>query len=436
MVCLPTRPERASRLGPERPLRGSHLGKQREAAPAQDLGAAARREEQPDQHLHIGAGREEKPLTCSRHCRFASAGPCDRAETCTGTSAACPADGFAPPTTLCRAAAGPCDVAETCTGTNAACPADSFASAATVCRASAGPCDVAETCTGASAACPADALAPVTKVCRASAGPCDVAETCTGISSACPPDGFLQASLACRPAAGPCDVTEVCSGTSADCPPDGFLPASTICRPSTGTCDPAENCTGSSAACPPDISQGVPAPTGLSGRYSSAGAVLTWNPVPGTTAYYVQRSWPSGGPYTAIAIALNPTYTDPDLAGGLTYYYTVTSIFGCGNSANSNQVSVSSPPLPRTLPLPPRDPGCYVGTANGWQLVSCTPYDQLGDVFKKHPGPAQNLSDVQPPAIVRARLRFSLRPTSVRITSRVRETTSWVSCPLGQPRRR
>ena len=45
---------------------------------------------------------------------------------------------------------------------------------ATTCRASAGACDVAETCTGASAACPADALTPAGTVCRASAGACDV----------------------------------------------------------------------------------------------------------------------------------------------------------------------------------------------------------------------------------------------------------------------
>src|SRR5207245_7353334 len=45
--------------------------------------------------------------------------------------------------TVCRAAAGACDVAETCTGTSAGCPADAFAAAATECRASAGECDVA-----------------------------------------------------------------------------------------------------------------------------------------------------------------------------------------------------------------------------------------------------------------------------------------------------
>jgi cysteine-rich repeat protein len=122
---------------------------------------------------------------CSAACLFeaagtscrASAGPCDVAETCTGTSAACPADQLAAAGTTCRAAAGTCDVAETCTGTAAACPADAFVAAGTTCRAAAGPCDVAETCTGTAAACPADQLAAAGTVCRVAAGTCDVAET-------------------------------------------------------------------------------------------------------------------------------------------------------------------------------------------------------------------------------------------------------------------
>src|SRR5262245_4635013 len=135
---------------------------------------------------------------CSSTCQFEAAGticraaigPCDVAETCTGSSATCPADALAPTSTVCRGSAGVCDVAETCTGSSAVCPADAFAPSGTTCRASAGVCDVAETCTGASAACPADAFQPSSTTCRGSAGVCDVAETCTGSSAACPADGF------------------------------------------------------------------------------------------------------------------------------------------------------------------------------------------------------------------------------------------------------
>src|SRR5690348_16642593 len=48
-------------------------------------------------------------------CRL-SAGVCDTAETCSGTSGACPPDGKS--TAVCRSAQGPCDVAESCDGAN------------------------------------------------------------------------------------------------------------------------------------------------------------------------------------------------------------------------------------------------------------------------------------------------------------------------------
>ena len=61
---------------------------------------------------------------------------------------------------MCRAAAGDCDVAESCSGSSAACPVDGFKSASVECRASTGICDPAENCTGSSATCPADAHSP------------------------------------------------------------------------------------------------------------------------------------------------------------------------------------------------------------------------------------------------------------------------------------
>jgi hypothetical protein len=66
-------------------------------------------------------------------CRAAALGGCDVPETCSGTSATCPADGYKARGTECRAAAPPapglsglggCDVAETCEGTSSLCPDD------------------------------------------------------------------------------------------------------------------------------------------------------------------------------------------------------------------------------------------------------------------------------------------------------------------------
>src|SRR5439155_1556779 len=138
-------------------------------------------------------------------CR-AAAGACDVQETCTGSSATCPAD--AKSTAVCRPSAGICDVVESCDGVGNNCPADGFVASGTTCRAAAGVCDVAEKCTGSSASCPADAKS--TAVCRAAAGICDVAESCDGVANTCPADDFAPAGTMCRAAAGVCDVAETC----------------------------------------------------------------------------------------------------------------------------------------------------------------------------------------------------------------------------------
>ncbi|HEY2898994.1 MAG TPA: carbohydrate-binding protein [Polyangia bacterium] len=190
-------------------------------------------------------------LAASTVCR-AAAGVCDQAESCTGSSAACPTDTFLNPSTVCRAAVDLCDQAETCTGSSAACPADGIKSSGTVCRAAVGTCDTAETCNGTSTACPADAILPVGTTCRAVTGACDVAETCTGTSGVCPTDVFVAGGTVCRASAGVCDQAESCTGSSAACPTDTFLGASTVCRAAVDLCDQAESCTGSSAACPVD----------------------------------------------------------------------------------------------------------------------------------------------------------------------------------------
>jgi cysteine-rich repeat protein len=243
---------------------------------------------EPGEQCDDGAANGTATDCCSATCGFtasgtvcrAAAGTCDVAETCTGSSAACPANQFASGI-LCRASAGVCDVAETCSGTSAACPADSFVTAGTGCRVAAGECDVAESCTGTSAACPADARAPAGTactsdgnpctadqcdgtnvlcqhpvgnagaVCRASTGECDPPDLCTGTSATCPADARSAAGTACSSDGNPCTVDR-CDGTSAACQhPAGNGGA--VCRAAAGVCDLAESCTGTSAICPPDV---------------------------------------------------------------------------------------------------------------------------------------------------------------------------------------
>src|SRR5213078_883943 len=192
--------------------------------------------------------------TCRR-----SAGQCDVAETCSGTSGACPADGFASSSTHCTGASqsGACDdnAADHCTGSGNAC-VDVFQAAGSTCRDSAGQCDVAETCSGTSGACPADGFATSSTHCTggSKSGACNdnAADRCTGSGNACV-DVFQAAGSTCRDSAGQCDVAETCSGTSGACPADGFASSSTHCTGASqsGACDDnaADHCTGSGNAC-------------------------------------------------------------------------------------------------------------------------------------------------------------------------------------------
>ncbi len=207
----------------------------------------------------LGAANGQPTSCCTADCQLRAAGQtcraavsvCDVTETCTGTSATCPADTFAPGGTLCRGAAGICDVSEFCTGTSNTCPADTFQPASVVCRAATDLCDAAENCTGTSASCPADVPLPNGTFCRAAGGDCDVDDYCTGTSKVCP-QTYKPNTVVCRASGGVCDVAENCTGTSATCPSDAKQPNTFTCRAASGPCDVAENCDGVSNNCPAD----------------------------------------------------------------------------------------------------------------------------------------------------------------------------------------
>jgi hypothetical protein len=127
-------------------------------------------------------------------CR-AAAGECDVAETCTGSSTACPTDAKKPSGTACTDDGNACTKNQ-CDGTSVACQHPPEA-AGTICRGAAGACDVAETCSGTTAPCPADVLVPGGTVCRPAGGECDLAEACSGTSPACPSDAKKASGTAC-----------------------------------------------------------------------------------------------------------------------------------------------------------------------------------------------------------------------------------------------
>src|SRR5882724_6754065 len=236
-------------------------------------------------------------------CRAAT-NECDLAETCPGNSGSCPADTVktagtactsdgnvctpdvcngtvgAPACThlagnagtVCRAAAGVCDAAETCDGSSTACPPDAKQPVGTACTADSNPCTL-DQCDGASNACQHPA-GNAGAVCRAAVNECDVAETCTGSSTSCPANAVKSAGTACTDDGNAC-TTDVCNGSTsspacthpagnagAACPDDGdpcttdtcdgtstscqHAPgnAGTVCRAAANACDVAETCPG------------------------------------------------------------------------------------------------------------------------------------------------------------------------------------------------
>ena len=123
--------------------------------------------------------------------------------------------------TVCRASAGDCDLAETCTGSSATCPADIKSTA--VCRASAGQCDVLESCDGVNDACPANSFQPVGTSCDDSIW-CNTGETCSadscqGGSAMDCSDGITCSIDSCNEANDVCDhdITGCECNDSSDC---------------------------------------------------------------------------------------------------------------------------------------------------------------------------------------------------------------------------
>jgi cysteine-rich repeat protein len=197
-------------------------------------------------------------------CRNAT-GECDLAETCTGSSATCPSNAFKPSGTtctddgnactadvcngsgacthpagnggvVCRAATDVCDVAEVCTGSSPACPVNGFRPSSFICRGTTGECDVAESCTGNGPLCPSNAFAPPNSACTADANPC-TADRCDGSGACTHPPG--NPGVVCRTSTAACDVAEICDGVSVVCPADSGLPDSDA----DGVCDAQDACT-------------------------------------------------------------------------------------------------------------------------------------------------------------------------------------------------
>jgi beta-glucanase (GH16 family) len=83
-------------------------------------------------------------------------------------------------------------------------------------------------------------------------------------------------------------------------------------------------------------------PTGLTAGPSNSKVFLNWNVSTNSpTAYYVQRSSVSGGPYTTLTSVTTNSYTDTAVSSCSTYYYVVSATNSYGGSTNSNEAAAT-----------------------------------------------------------------------------------------------
>ena len=174
-------------------------------------------------------------------CGSQNSSDCDGPDTC--NDGACRAN-YEPPSTLCRPRIGPCDVDEFCTGSSSACPGDGYALPGVMCRPRADECDTAEFCSGDSAACPVNGYAPYETPCSddgdaCTSDYCDGFGACVhpGIPNCCPPDwdccvdddctdgrfctGVERCLLGtCVEGSRPCGQGSICHEREQSCTPD------------------------------------------------------------------------------------------------------------------------------------------------------------------------------------------------------------------------
>jgi len=83
-------------------------------------------------------------------------------------------------------------------------------------------------------------------------------------------------------------------------------------------------------------------PTGLQAVAANGQITLSWTASTGAASYYVKRATVSGAEATLTNVTAT-TFINSGLAGGTKYYYVVTATNSAGESANSAEVSATTP---------------------------------------------------------------------------------------------
>ena len=120
-----------------------------------------------------------------------------------------------------------------------------------------------------------------------------------------------------------------------------------------------------------------PAPTGLTATGHVGSISLAWNPVPSADTFNVYRGSTAGGESaTPIVTGLtSPSYSDPSIPNGTTYYYKVAGVNSLGTGAMSTEAHASTPSA--TVSFVSADTstqGNWKGVygADGWNVIGDT----------------------------------------------------------------
>lgn len=163
---------------------------------------------------------EEGVCHCNNYCSHQTGGYCET--NCKAPGISCFYK-YKNSQTVCRPASNDkkCQGPAYCTGNSKICPANGYLPSTTVCRASCGTCDKEEYCTGHSYDCPLDVVLPKNTPCGKAKKLCELPPACDGHTGYCPSTGEpvprRQRKL-CGEPMGPCDKAEYCTGYSLDCP--------------------------------------------------------------------------------------------------------------------------------------------------------------------------------------------------------------------------
>lgn len=177
---------------------------------------------------------EANGAACTLEAQPCGSGTCDGAGTCSGIAPV-------PAGSECRAAIGACDIAETCDGSSTACPANVFVGAGSACGdPSDSFCTDPDTCDGAGA-CQPNHVPPLT-LCRASTQECDAAEYCD--DGVCPTDVPASFGFPCSSDGNQC-TDDVCdgAGTCEHFSNFGFCDDGNACT-QIDLCDGSDTCVG------------------------------------------------------------------------------------------------------------------------------------------------------------------------------------------------